>query len=94
MFAVSLMEFAGIFLRLGSIAGVFVGRRGVFWASFNQTPDTMKACFTFLILLLALGRGFGQQIPVAGRVLDAKQRAVPFATVALVAADDSVVVEA
>ena len=54
----------------------------------------MKACFTFLILLLALGRGFGQQIPVAGRVLDAKQRAVPFATVALVAADDSAVVDA
>ena len=50
--------------------------------------------FYVLILLLALGCGFGQQISVAGRVLDAKQRAVPFATVALVAADDSIVVDA
>ncbi|MET4075305.1 carboxypeptidase regulatory-like domain-containing protein [Hymenobacter sp. UYCo722] len=54
----------------------------------------MKTCFTFLILLLALGRGFGQQIPVAGRVLDAKQGAVPFATVVLVAAGDSAAVDA
>ncbi len=53
----------------------------------------MKACLTLLILLLALGRGFGQQILVAGRVLDAQQAAVPFATVLLTAVADSAVVE-
>ena len=55
----------------------------------------MKASFIFLILLLMLGgRCLGQQVIVAGRVLDAKQGAVPFATVVLVGAGDSVAVDA
>ena len=33
----------------------------------------MKTCLTLLILLLALGRGFGQQVAVMGRVLDASR---------------------
>ena len=52
----------------------------------------MKAFLTLLILLLTLGCSFGQQISLAGRVLDAKQVAVPFATVVLVVAGDSAVV--
>ena len=54
----------------------------------------MKTCLTLLILLLALGRGFGQQLTVMGRVLDVKQEAVPFATVVLVVAGDSAAVDA
>ena len=54
----------------------------------------MKTFLTLLILLLALGRGFGQQLPVTGRVLDAKRAPVPFATVVLTAATDSAVVDA
>lgn len=54
----------------------------------------MKAFLTLLILLLTLGCSFGQQISLAGRVLDAKQVAVPFATVVLVVAGDSAVVDA
>ena len=65
----------------------------MFWESFNQNNNAMKACLTLLILLLTLGRGFGQQILVAGRVLDAQQAAVPFATVLLTAVADSAVVE-
>ena len=66
----------------------------MFWESFNQNTNAMKPSLTLLILLLTLGHGFGQQIPVAGRVLDSKLGAVPFATVVLVAADDSVAVDA
>ena len=66
----------------------------MFWESFNQNTNAMKPSLTLLILLLTLGRGFGQQIPVAGRVLDSKLGAVPFATVVLVAAGDSVAVDA
>jgi outer membrane receptor protein involved in Fe transport len=54
----------------------------------------MKTCFTLLILLLTLGRGFGQQIAVTGRVLDAQQAPVSFATVVLMTAVDSAVVDA
>ena len=54
----------------------------------------MRAYLTFLILLLTIGRSSGQQAAVAGRVLDAKQGAVPFATVVLVVAGDSVAVDA
>ena len=56
----------------------------MFWESFNQNADAMKTCFTLLILLLALGRGFGQQIPVTGRVRDSKQGVVSFATVVII----------
>ena len=66
----------------------------MFWESFNQNADVMKTCLTLLILLLALGRGFGQQLTVMGRVLDVKQEAVPFATVVLVVAGDSAAVDA
>jgi outer membrane receptor protein involved in Fe transport len=45
-------------------------------------------------MLLMVGRGFGQQVYVTGRVLDTRQGAVPFATVLLVAAGDSVAVDA
>jgi Outer membrane protein beta-barrel family/Carboxypeptidase regulatory-like domain len=71
-----------------------VGRWGVFWESFNQNADAMKICFTFLILLLTLRQGFGQQLAITGRVLDIKKQAVPFATVVLVVAGDSAVVDA
>ena len=54
----------------------------------------MRSCFTFLILLLTLSCGFAQQLPVTGRVLDAKREPVPFATVVLTAAADSVVADA
>ncbi|WP_161787233.1 outer membrane beta-barrel protein [Hymenobacter sp. IS2118] len=54
----------------------------------------MKTCFIFLVLLLAMGRSFGQQLPVTGRVIDAQHRAVPYATVLLLAASDSVVAAA
>jgi outer membrane receptor protein involved in Fe transport len=54
----------------------------------------MRACFTFIILLMTLGRCLGQQMAVTGRVLDAKREAVPFATVVLVAAGDSAAVDA
>jgi hypothetical protein len=54
----------------------------------------MRACLTFLILLMTLGRCLGQQVAVTGRVLDARREAVPFATVVLVAAGDSAVVDA
>lgn len=54
----------------------------------------MKPWFTFLILLLALGRGYAQQLPVSGYVVDTKREPVPFATVLLTTVADSAVVEA
>ena len=54
----------------------------------------MKPFFTAVLFILTLGHCFGQQVAVSGRVLDALGGAVPFATVVLLAAIDSAVVEA
>ncbi|HEX8656640.1 MAG TPA: outer membrane beta-barrel protein [Hymenobacter sp.] len=54
----------------------------------------MKSFFTIVLLILTLGCSFGQQLTVSGQVRDARGGAVPFATVALLAASDSAVAEA
>ena len=54
----------------------------------------MKTCITLLMMLLTLGQGFGQQLNITGRVVDARQQPVPFATVLLTVVADSAVAEA
>ncbi|WP_167855118.1 outer membrane beta-barrel family protein [Hymenobacter wooponensis] len=54
----------------------------------------MKAYFTLLFLLVALGTSFAQQASVSGQVIDAQRRPVPFASIALLTATDSVVAQA
>ena len=48
----------------------------------------MKLLLTAVLFILTLDHSFGQQVAVSGRVLDGQGGAVPFATVALLAAPD------
>ena len=53
----------------------------------------MKILITVVLFILTLSRGFGQQTPISGQVLNAQRGGVSFAIVALITAPNSVAIE-